>query len=1094
MSQSLRQSELFAGNDWTAIYRAFTEVNLNAYDFETIRSAMVTYIKQNYPEQYNDWVVQSEFIAILDLVAYMGHSLAFRMDLNARENFIDIARKRESILRLAKFLSYNPRRNIPASGILKVVGVKTTESIVDSTGIDLNNRKVVWEDPSNSNWYDQFITIMNSAFVSTNPFGTYLDQQTIAGVTSQLYRFDSVYNNSGQYSFSSTVSNTTMNFELLNMKMDSNLGYVEVEPNPITKFQLCYLNDGNGYSSNRTGFFSLFKQGTLHHTDYNIPNPISNNTITIDTNNINDSDVWVQSVNDNGYLTTDGSWTKVGYVPNDDLLKVIVSTDNITYNNTLRTTQRVYQVATLDNDQIMIKFGDGNYGKIPTGNIRIWFRVSNGLSYYIRPDEIQNINIDIPYYDTSGKVQTLTLYYSLMDTIVNASETQSNDEIRNIAGSVYSTQGRMVSGSDYNTLPKTVGNGLKIKATNRFYSGQSKFIDINDPTGQYQNTITFADDGALYSEYSEEYTSVISKTITDSEIVYNYVIDKISTTGLYNFILNEWLSNKSYPFSYSSPSLIWKMSSQKNYSTTGLFVDSNGNIIPVGPTINTANPEFNINDGALLKFSYNGIITWATVDSLNGNGTEYYKNSKEGPIRLNKTIQSGSQLLMVLPNFPRSFSITDITNIENYLGRKNSFGIGFSYSSMGFYFIDTSTINLSGDYDYSTKGTASDSSWIIKFEYTPSGWKILTRSLEYIFESVKSVKFFFINDTSIVNPSTGNSDIDTISVLKYNSNSFKNDINFYIDSNYSYTDGYIEPKRVKLKYQTNNVDGSPDNPESFLSILNMSGNVDYVFHKKYVDDNGYETWILTDDVVVAPNTGSVIYTPGTNINNGTFVSTDDNYDITDYIVNYGNKDVSFKWKHLAGINQRIDPAVSNIIDVFVLTNGYYNEMLSWRETNYSLTSIPNAPTEIDLELEFSSIEDYKMFSDEIIWRPAKFKFIGGSNADADMQFKILAVPLPGTKYSNGEIKANILSAINTYFDVSSWDFGETFYASELIGYLHQQLLNSISSVVLVPNGSDQKFGNLFQIPANNDELFFPTLTVDDIEIITSLTNTNLRIE
>ena len=303
MSQSKRQSELFAGNDWTAIYKAFSEVNLNAFDFDTIRTAMVTYIRQNYPEQYNDWVVQSEFVAILDLVSYLGQSLAFRMDLNARENFIDLARKRENVLRLAKFLSYNPRRNIPASGMLKITAVQTTEVLYDSDGKSINNTKVTWNDTSNDNWFDQFTTILNSAFITTNPFGTYLDQSTINGVISQIYRIDTL-SNSGQYSFQSVVGNDNMDFQVTSMYIDDSIGYAEMEPSPLNKFQLSYLNDGNGYSSDNTGLFSLFKQGTMTYQDYNIPNPIANNTISIDDSNINNSDVWVQTVNDSGYVTT----------------------------------------------------------------------------------------------------------------------------------------------------------------------------------------------------------------------------------------------------------------------------------------------------------------------------------------------------------------------------------------------------------------------------------------------------------------------------------------------------------------------------------------------------------------------------------------------------------------------------------------------------------------------------------------------------------------------------------------------------------------------------------------------------------------------
>ena len=65
---------------------------------------MITYIRENYPEKFNDYIESSEFIAIIELLAYLSQNLAFRVDLNTRENFLATAESRESVLRLAKML------------------------------------------------------------------------------------------------------------------------------------------------------------------------------------------------------------------------------------------------------------------------------------------------------------------------------------------------------------------------------------------------------------------------------------------------------------------------------------------------------------------------------------------------------------------------------------------------------------------------------------------------------------------------------------------------------------------------------------------------------------------------------------------------------------------------------------------------------------------------------------------------------------------------------------------------------------------------------------------------------------------------------
>ena len=45
-----RQQNLFAAEDWKIAYKVFNNVNFQAYDFDTMRLAMVDYIKTNFPK------------------------------------------------------------------------------------------------------------------------------------------------------------------------------------------------------------------------------------------------------------------------------------------------------------------------------------------------------------------------------------------------------------------------------------------------------------------------------------------------------------------------------------------------------------------------------------------------------------------------------------------------------------------------------------------------------------------------------------------------------------------------------------------------------------------------------------------------------------------------------------------------------------------------------------------------------------------------------------------------------------------------------------------------------------------------------------
>ena len=66
-----RQNNLFAAEDWKLAYNVFSQVDFQAYDFDSIRTALVEYIRTNFPENFNDYTESSEFIAILELLAFL---------------------------------------------------------------------------------------------------------------------------------------------------------------------------------------------------------------------------------------------------------------------------------------------------------------------------------------------------------------------------------------------------------------------------------------------------------------------------------------------------------------------------------------------------------------------------------------------------------------------------------------------------------------------------------------------------------------------------------------------------------------------------------------------------------------------------------------------------------------------------------------------------------------------------------------------------------------------------------------------------------------------------------------------------------------
>ena len=99
-------------------------------------------------------------------------------------------------------------------------------------------------------------------------------------------------------------------------------------------------------------------------------------------------------------------------------------------------------------------------------------------------------------------------------------------------------------------------------------------------------------------------------------------------------------------------------------------------------------------------------------------------------------------------------------------------------------------------------------------------------------------------------------------------------------------------------------------------------------------------------------------------------------------------------------------------------------------------------------------------------------------------FKI--VKNSNTNVTDAIVKTRVINAINDFFALDNWDFGDSFYFTELAAFVHNRLAPDIMTVVIVPNQSGQSFGSLFQINSAADEIFISGATVSDVSIITAL--------
>ena len=251
MSSTNRQNRLLLAEDWKKVYQSFRNAEFKSYDFDNLRRTMINYLRQNYPEDFNDYIESSEYLALIDLIAFLGQNLAFRVDLNARENFLELAERRESILRLARLLSYSPKRNQCANGLLKFESIATSEDIVDSNGTNLASQTILWNDPSNINWREQFEKVLNAALPINSPVGKPIKKDTVEGVPTDQYRFDASNSDVPVYTFSKTVDGKNMQFQVVST--DVNEGVISEEaPLPGNNLAFLYRDDGRGPGSSNS--------------------------------------------------------------------------------------------------------------------------------------------------------------------------------------------------------------------------------------------------------------------------------------------------------------------------------------------------------------------------------------------------------------------------------------------------------------------------------------------------------------------------------------------------------------------------------------------------------------------------------------------------------------------------------------------------------------------------------------------------------------------------------------------------------------------------------------------------------------------------
>jgi hypothetical protein len=275
-----------------------------------------------------------------------------------------------------------------------------------------------------------------------------------------------------------------------------------------------------------------------------------------------------------------------------------------------------------------------------------------------------------------------------------------------------------------------------------------------------------------------------------------------------------------------------------------------------------------------------------------------------------------------------------------------------------------------------------------------------------------------------------------------------------------------------------------DNLQRYLLVEPGIVNSDYAT----LDDIELVKQSYVDGQVFYAYSQQLFYSLTVNPNNGTRVLVLRN----DFIARVGRQSLYFQYRHNSPLTSRLDPGSTNIIDLYVVTLQYYTAYQNWIKDSTGTVPEPLPPTIDQLTTDYSGLQDYKMISDNMIVNSVEFKPLFGAKAAEELRATIKVIRAANSTASVSEIKNLVVANMDAYFSLDKWNFGDTFYFSELAAYLHAQIGDIVSSVVVVPLNQQKFFGDLYEIRSAPNQIFVNAATVNNVEVIQALTSTNLR--
>lgn len=1059
--------------NWETVYSAVKNVNFAAFDFNSIKQSIIDYIKLYHSESFNDFIETSELIAIIESFAYVAELLAYRIDMTSSENFLSTAQRRDSVLRLAKLISYTASRPVPARGLVKITSVKTTEPLVDINGSSLSNITVRWNDSSNPLWKDQFLLVLNR--VLDQSFGTVApnDRFQLDGALFEIYGLTNTPTSNGVFSYTARTNNSSIAMELVPVGYDAVSGIIERRPENNKSFNILYGQDGLGDASAATGFFCLTKQGRLSKqtTTFDGTTPFQTYDVRID--NINETDVWLNNIDPTTGDIIDVNGLSVAHRSSTQKLGAWDRVDtahaqNVIFNTVDRRTK--FEVETTSNNRVRLVFGDGDFADIPSGTFDVWTRSSLDEDVIIPQTAVVDQQHTFTYVDYLGRTQTFTFTVSLVGSLQNASAAEDTDRIRSVAPSVFYTQNRMVNGPDYNTFLLQDPTVLKLRTVNRTFAGDSKYISWSDPSGTYQDVKVFSNDGILY--FKTVPVSQTTPVVSADTLITTHLEPLLSSVDIITHVFSEGAN----PFKYkrvissdervrikatlSSPptpvriKLFYNKYVNQWYS---LKYEEDPSVVLSSANLGTPGwdagafiemPVFFINQTTASQESYT-IIRMAKRVMFRSPTTVFWNSNTADRVVDYDTLSAEQDRVVVLQ-----------ANV-------NANNNGVLKQNWAFHVVGQDVIDEGTEIGLVDESTLS----IVPVDDAGVGYPQGLDPSDFI-QQISTADIFnpkyIIDVSSWTYPIGATGRVITLPIYYRVSPTIVSDITIYsTDENQPF------PLQIGVHW-TEDPTATVSNKIIIYDVgMDSTGNLNTslrVCIKEYV----YMTRPTVNDVFAY-----VDPTPE-NINEFALAELNDTALWTRYP---GTSDVNFLWMHHSPDFHLVDPASSNINDMFVITKGYHQQMKQWLAGQLSSAV---SPTSLELRTTYDYLLASKMISDTVVLHPGKFKILFGPKADPTLRATFDVVRSPGTLLTDSQIKSIVVTTIRNFFDVVSWEFGETFYFTELATAIHAALPNDISSVTLIPVSAQLTIDAFLQILCREDEIFIADIGPDQITVTSSV--------